>query len=76
MRSEAGRKENHKLTAKPFPVKKYGLERAKVEVQRSIRAIFGRFQAFGFFKELEDAGRLGRGAEFSKCLVFRSTAED
>jgi len=25
-------KENQKLTAKPFPVKKYGLERAKVEV--------------------------------------------
>ena len=27
----ANSKENQKLTAKPFPVKKYGLERAKVE---------------------------------------------
>ena len=26
--------ENQKLTARPFPVKKYGLERAKVEVLR------------------------------------------
>ncbi|CAK8985306.1 unnamed protein product [Durusdinium trenchii] len=39
--------ENQKLTARPFPVKKYGLERAKVE-------------AFQFFQELEEAGRLGQ----------------
>ena len=29
-------KENQKLTAKPFPVKKYGLERAKTEVPGSL----------------------------------------
>eukprot|EP00435_Cladocopium_sp_Y103_P014478 s1847_g3.t1 len=38
--------ENQKLTAKPFPVKKYGLERAKVE-------------AFQFYSELEAAGKTG-----------------
>eukprot|EP00438_Fugacium_kawagutii_P024135 Skav222771 [mRNA] locus=scaffold600:340351:345803:- [translate_table: standard] len=39
-------RENQKLTAKPFPVKKFGLERAKVE-------------AFQFFSELEAAGKTG-----------------
>lgn len=38
--------ENQKLTAKPFPVKKYGLERAKVE-------------AFQFYSELEAAKKTG-----------------
>ncbi|CAK8990471.1 Uncharacterized protein SCF082_LOCUS2235 [Durusdinium trenchii] len=47
--------ENQKLTARPFPVKKYGLERAKVEVLRPKEA-----GAFQFFQELEEAGRLGQ----------------
>lgn len=37
--------ENRKLNAKPFPVKKFGIERAKVE-------------AFAFYEELLNAGRL------------------
>eukprot|EP00440_Ansanella_granifera_P018243 gb/GFBE01019810.1/.p1 GENE.gb/GFBE01019810.1/~~gb/GFBE01019810.1/.p1 ORF type:complete len:276 (+),score=48.69 gb/GFBE01019810.1/:1-828(+) len=39
--------ENSKLTARPFPVKKFGIEKAKTE-------------AFKFFDELEAAGRLGQ----------------
>eukprot|EP00931_Biecheleriopsis_adriatica_P122548 TRINITY_DN97546_c0_g1_i1.p1 TRINITY_DN97546_c0_g1~~TRINITY_DN97546_c0_g1_i1.p1 ORF type:complete len:258 (+),score=45.47 TRINITY_DN97546_c0_g1_i1:98-871(+) len=39
--------ENSKLTARPFPVKKFGIERAKRE-------------AFQFYEELKAAGKLGQ----------------
>mmetsp|Transcript_50028 Transcript_50028/g.116760 ORF Transcript_50028/g.116760 Transcript_50028/m.116760 type:complete len:250 (-) Transcript_50028:145-894(-) len=43
--------EHSKLNAKPFPVKKYGLERSKKE-------------AFQFYSELADAGKLGEKPHF------------
>lgn len=45
--------EHSKLNAKPFPVKKYGIELCKKE-------------AFAFYEELESAGRLGKKREHDR----------